>query len=517
MKTDLDLKKKIGQLLMFGFDATEVNEHAIHMIRDLNIGNVILFTRNIESPKQLHKLTFDLQELAMTHIGIPLFIAIDQEGGMVTRIRQGGTFFPGAMTISATDNPDHATWVGETMGMELAMLGINVDFAPVLDVNINPRNPVIGVRSYSDDEERVARFGTAFIKGLQKHVIATAKHFPGHGDTHLDSHLALPRVDVDRRRLEQVELHPFKVAIEEGVQAIMSSHIVFKALDDRFPATLSHPILTDLLRKELGFDGLIFTDCLQMKAIQNTYTTPKAAVMALYAGANVMCVCHSEDLQESAQKEIFRAVFEHELSSSLIDERVSRVLARKASLQPFRYSYSDVLEHVGTKEAKDRAQAIVTQAVTRVKGKVFQPKDRTLLIGILPKATSIADETDGKSDFYDRLKEALPSFDVLSFDLGIDQPDIDKAVTCARDYDQVVLCTYNANTDLGQQNLIETIVSLGVEHHVIAMRNPYDLVFVPTIENYVCFYENTPNAREALIDYLKGTRIPEGSLPIIYE
>jgi beta-N-acetylhexosaminidase len=517
MKTDLDLKKKIGQLLMFGFDATTINEHAIHMIRDLKIGNVILFTRNIESPKQLHRLTSDLQELAMEHIGIPLFIAIDQEGGMVTRIQQGGTFFPGAMTISATDDLEHATWVGETMGMELAMLGINVNFAPVLDVNINPRNPVIGVRSYADDEEKVARFGNAFIKGLQKHVIATAKHFPGHGDTHLDSHLALPYVNVDRRRLDRVELYPFKAAIQQGVQAIMSSHIVFQALDDRFPATLSRPILTDLLRNELKFDGLIFTDCLQMKAIQNTYTTPKAAVMALSAGANVMCICHSEHLQESAQKEIIRAVHNHEISSALIDERVARVLTKKMSLEPFFYTDSDVLKHVGTKEAKDRSEAIVKKAATLVKGKTFHLMDRTLLIGILPKATSIADEIDGKSDFYDRLKDALPSLDVLSFDLGIDQPEIEKATRRARDYDQVVLCTYNANTDEGQQQLIKRIISLDVEHHVIAMRNPYDLVFVPAIENYVCFYENTPNAREALKDYLKGTLVLEGRLPIVHE
>ncbi|MFP4186577.1 MAG: beta-N-acetylhexosaminidase [Acholeplasmataceae bacterium] len=517
MKTDLDLKRKIGQLLMFGFDATTINEHAIHMIRDLKIGNVILFTRNIESPKQLHGLTSDLQELALKHIGIPLFIAIDQEGGMVTRIRKGGTFFPGAMTISATKDPEHATWVGETMGKELALLGINVDFAPVLDINIDPRNPVIGVRSYADDEEKVALFGSAFIKGLQKHVIATAKHFPGHGDTHLDSHLALPYIDVDRRRLDRVELYPFRVAIREGVQAIMSSHIVFKALDNRFPATLSSSILTDLLRDELGFAGLIFTDCLQMKAIQNTYTTPRAAVMAVRAGANVMCICHSEHLQEGAQNEIMRAVRDQELSTSLIDERVARVLGYKASLEPFAYSESDVRNGVGTKAARNKSEAIVKRAVTRVKGKPFRLKNRALLIGIIPEATSIADETGGTIDFYDRLKQALPSLDVLAFAPGIGQQDIDIASSRAEDYDQVVLCTYNANTDRGQQELIERVVSLEVEHHVIAMRNPYDLVFVPEIANYVCFYENTPNALEALIDYLKGTLVPEGRLPIIHE
>jgi len=200
----LTLDEKIGQLLMFGFDALELNDHAIDLIKNYKFGNVILFTRNVKSMKQLFDLTKNLQKLALDSIGIPLLISIDQEGGMVTRLKNGGTYFPGAMTLAASADSENAYLSGKYMGRELISLGLNMDLAPVLDVNNNPMNPVIGVRSFSDDPGVVSEYGIKYIKGLQENVIATAKHFPGHGDTNADSHLALPLIDHSKERLEKV-------------------------------------------------------------------------------------------------------------------------------------------------------------------------------------------------------------------------------------------------------------------------------------------------------------------------
>ena len=251
---NLTLDEKIGQLLMFGFDALELNDHAIELIKEYHFGSIILFTRNVKTMKQLFDLNKNLQKLAMSSLKIPLFISIDQEGGMVTRLKSGGTYFPGAMTLSASNSSDNSYLCGKFMGKELVSLGFNMDLAPVLDVNNNPLNPVIGVRSFSDNPEVVSEYGIQFMKGLQENVIATAKHFPGHGDTNTDSHLSLPLISHGVERLDAVELYPFKKAIDNGIKAIMSSHINFPAYTEKgLPTTLSKKCLTGLLREKLGF------------------------------------------------------------------------------------------------------------------------------------------------------------------------------------------------------------------------------------------------------------------------
>lgn len=252
---EMTLKEKLGQLLFIGFAGHEYNDHLRKIIEEYKVGNIILFTRNIDNLDQLSKLNRSLHEKIYQSTGVMPLISIDQEGGIVTRIQNTATFAPGAMTISAT-NSDNAYKVGQVLGEELSYLGINMNLAPTLDVNNNPNNPVIGVRSFGDDPKRVSEFGLNIIKGIQsKGVIATAKHFPGHGDVEVDSHLGLPVVDHDKERLDQVELYPFKKVINE-VDAIMSAHIFFKAYEkESLPATLSRKVLTDLLRNKLGFNG----------------------------------------------------------------------------------------------------------------------------------------------------------------------------------------------------------------------------------------------------------------------
>ncbi len=512
----LSLEEKIGQLIVFGFDALEVNEHAIELIKKYKAGNVILFARNIDSPEQLFKLNQNLQKLALETYNLPLFICIDQEGGMVTRIKNGATYFPGAMTLTASNNVKNSYFSGKIMGRELAALGINMNLAPSLDVNNNPHNPVIGVRSFSDDVKLVSGYGVENIKGLQENVIATAKHFPGHGDTSVDSHLDLPRIDKDFVSLEKLELVPFVHAINNGVKAIMSSHINFPAItEDGLPTTLSKNCLTGLLREKLGFSGLIITDCMQMKAIQTYYTTKKGAFMALRAGADLVCISHSSELQIEALEFIKEMVTSKELPLEVIDDRVKRVLKFKEEnihLNTYK-SYQDVKEIVENPASKDFALSVVRDAFTLVRGETIHLKKKTLLIASEPVSTTIADEDDGVYSIIKSVQKELPMMDTMSVSVALSVEEIDKIVKTVWDYEQVVFCSYNANIYSFQQELIGKLNNL-VNLHVIAMRNPYDSYFVKDIKNLALLYEYTPNSIKVLIEYLGKGILPKGVCPV---
>ncbi len=523
MKYDINkltLEEKIGQLFMFGFDATDINDHALKLIKDYRMGNVILFARNIKTPEQVFKLNQNLQKLAVEELGVPLFISIDQEGGMVSRITSGATFFPGAMTIAATNDVNNAYLSGKYMGLELINLGINMNFAPVLDVNNNPKNPVIGVRSFSDQPKMVSEYGEAFIRGMQENVIATGKHFPGHGDTHVDSHLALPKVAYGMDRLNAVELVPFKHAIKKGIKAMMSSHIDFPALTENgLPTTLSKKCMTGFLREELGFEGLIVTDGMQMKAIQDNYTTVKASLMAIEAGANIVCICHSEELQMKALDYIKESVLNNKISIDLIDERVSRVLKYKEELVDIDLNkkYQSVKDIVENEKTKNFSYQVVRNALTLVKGKPLSLMDNALFIGALPIATSIADESDGSHSIIKLIKTYLPSLHTMTLPIQPTKNDMEIMIDAAKAHHQVILCTYNANIYQEQIELMNQLAKLDVELHVISMRNPYDLHYAKDIENYVCLYEYTPNSLKVLLEYLKKELVPTGTIPIAYE
>ncbi len=513
---DLTLEEKIGQLIVFGFHEDYFSENAERLIRDYKIGNTLLFTRNVSSPEKLFELNKKTQESMIKHLGIPAFISIDQEGGMVTRIYEPATVYPGAMTIGATNDPNNAYLSGLYMADEMDALGINLNFAPVLDVNNNPLNPVIGVRSFGDKPEFVSAFSRAFIKGMQTKIIATAKHFPGHGDTHLDSHLDLPYVNMDKTRLDEVELKPFKEAIDEGLKGVMSAHIVYKHLTNGYPATMSKEALTDLLRDELKFDGLIITDGMEMKAILNKYGAVEASVPAILAGANLLLYCHYEDQQIDVTKFIKEAVLNGTIPMEVLDERVEKVLEYKEqiNLDILNNTYSDIQARVENPKHKVFAKKVTEDALTLVKGSTFKAKDKTLFISQLPKATSGADATDGKQSTIGILKEALPNFDYLQVAINPTDEEIDQLVKDANQYEQIIVTTYNSNVYKQQSALIKSLLKLEKDLHVISLRNPYDHYLTPEIKNYVCLYEYTQNSIHTLKDYLLGKLKPKGKLPI---
>jgi beta-N-acetylhexosaminidase len=286
-----------GQLLFAGFAGTALPEDLAALIGSGRVGGVVLFARNIGSPEQTRALVAELHERAPA--GAPLTVAIDQEGGRVQRLRAPWTEWPPMRRLGERGSPADTEALARALGRELADLRVDLDFAPVADVDTNPANPVIGDRSFSSDPEEVARHAVAFALGLQREgVAACAKHFPGHGDTHVDSHLDLPRIEHDRERLTRVELVPFRALAAAGVASMMTAHVLLPRLDPALPATLSAPVLA-LLREEIGYRGLVFSDDLEMRAIADRFTPGEVTRSALAAGVDALLVCSRADLRDT--------------------------------------------------------------------------------------------------------------------------------------------------------------------------------------------------------------------------
>lgn len=335
----MTLEDKVGQMLVYGWsdgqkaDSTRLNAHAAALVDDLRVGGVVLMGRNISPPEQLCEVIGNMQARAQAAQMPSLFVATDQEGGRVQRLAPPAyTARPAAQTLAQSGEADTVRQAAADIGRELASLGINWDFAPVLDVNNNPQNPVIGTRSYGSDPDLVAQMGVGAVQGLQSDacIMACGKHFPGHGDTDTDSHFALPRIPHSRARLDAVEFAPFRAAIAAKAASIMTAHILFPAFDSDLPATLSPAILTGLLREELGYDGLVITDDLEMKGVAARWGASEAAVLAVEAGADMLLCCHTRTTQYAIRDALMHAVQNGRVSGARLDISLGRITRAKA-------------------------------------------------------------------------------------------------------------------------------------------------------------------------------------------
>jgi beta-N-acetylhexosaminidase len=295
------LRREIGQLLIAGFEGHALPVELRSLAREFRLGGIILFARNIAEPEQVAELCYDAARLVPD---LPLWVSIDQEGGRVARLKSPFTEWPPMATLGRSGDAVLAERFARAMALELKAIGVTLDYAPVLDVHTNPKNPVIGDRALSEDPKTVARLGAAIIRGLQgEGIAACGKHFPGHGDTGTDSHLELPLVEHPVERLREVEFVPFRAAIEAGVASLMTAHVFLPALDELRPATLSRRIISGLLRGELKFEGLILSDDLEMKAVAAEYSVPQAAVMAVEAGCDGLLICSADHHTQAAALE----------------------------------------------------------------------------------------------------------------------------------------------------------------------------------------------------------------------
>ena len=319
----LSTRDKIGQLFLFGFTGTSVTPDLASFLKEYKPGGVILFSRNLESVDQIVQLTNDLQQ-SSPHS--PLLIAVDQEGGRVSRLPKRFTIFPPCDVLGRCNSTELAYAAAATIAKELRVVGINMNMAPVLDVNSNPDNPVIGDRAFGSTPDLVSELGWATAAGLQDYqVVACGKHFPGHGDTNADSHKELPIVEVPRERLDLIELPPFRHAVAQGVASVMTAHVLYRALDEKLPATLSSMIITDLLRHNMRYDGMVLTDDLEMHAIIDHYGIEDAAVRAVLAGCDVLLICKDRDREVAAFTAIEQAVASGIISIERLNLSVARI------------------------------------------------------------------------------------------------------------------------------------------------------------------------------------------------
>ncbi len=330
--TKMPLEAKVGQLFHIGIEGTQVDIHTIKQLQKYRVGGVILFAYNLNNPSQIRRMNTDLQAASIEASGIPLLISTDQEGGSVTRLDStSSVHFPSAMALGQAGNPDYVKEAAFITGYELRQLGINWVLAPVLDVNNNAHNPVINVRSFGPDPKLVARMGMAYVAGNRQALsISTIKHFPGHGDTDVDSHLALPRIDKSLSQMEKVEFLPFRKLIQEGgAEVLMTAHILFPSLDAKRPATLSPKIISDLLRRQMGFKGMVTTDAMEMDAIAKRYPPAQAARLAFQAGADVLLVTKRGKMLSKMYSALVRDFQNQRLDVTKLNQAIKRQLDLK--------------------------------------------------------------------------------------------------------------------------------------------------------------------------------------------
>jgi beta-N-acetylhexosaminidase len=400
-----------------GFEGPAVPDWVRRRLAD-GLGGVVLYSWNVESQEQLRALTADLRSESDD-----VLIAIDEEGGDVTRLEAAtGSSYPGNGALGVVDDVELTERVAASLGAELAAVGINLDFAPVADVNTNPQNPVIGIRSFGDDGDLVARHVVAFVRGLQNAgVAACAKHFPGHGDTSEDSHLALPVVD----SVEEAALLPFRAAIEAGVQSVMTAHIVVRALGET-PATMSPAILRELLREQLGFRGLVITDALEMKAISETVGVEEGAVRALAAGADALCLGH--DLFDESVVSVRDALVAGVSEGRLTEERLADAAERVAGIA------SRATARTGKAEVDRDSGLVAARRALRVEGDP-RPEQPPLVVELVPEFGIAAGRLSQQPGEW--FRTVVPDAEVRSFDaasIDLDFPlDGRQLVVIARD------------------------------------------------------------------------------------
>jgi beta-N-acetylhexosaminidase len=319
----INLRRQIGQLLIAGFNGHQIPAELRTLAREFGLGGVILFARNVAEPEQVAELAFEAARLVPD---LPVWVSVDQEGGRVARLKAPFTEWPPMATLGRSGDVRLAERFARALAAELKAVGITLDYAPVLDIHTNPKNPVIGDRALAEKAEEVARLGGAIVRALQgEGVAACGKHFPGHGDTSADSHHELPLVEHAPDRLRAVEFLPFKAAIEAQVATIMTAHVFVPSLDEKLPATLSRRVVTDLLRHELHYGGVILSDDLEMKAIAAQYDVPSAAVMAIQAGCDGMLICSgNHDAQAASLEALVHAIEDEQLPLTQVEDSLKR-------------------------------------------------------------------------------------------------------------------------------------------------------------------------------------------------
>jgi len=533
--TSMTLAQKAAQMMIVDLDTLqrEADQTAGSQLRKQQYAGVILFQRNLKSAEQTVKLITDLKSASTK---VPIWVAIDQEGGIVTRLPWLPRF-AGNMALGATGNADYAEQTGKLIGEQIESFGFNLNFAPSLDINNNPDNPVIGIRSFGSEPEEVAEMGIAMVKGLQEvGMPSVVKHFPGHGDTSMDSHLGLPSIPYDRDRLDQVELVPFREAMNQGVDMMMTAHITFPKIEKKtviskkdgakvhIPATLSHTFLTKILREELGFEGVIVTDSLEMQAISSNFGEKEAILQAVQAGVDLLLMPPNPD---ASVKWLTDAVKQGVITEDRINASVERILKLKQ-----KYGLLEAHKPTSYVDQFRLAQKAMQDQEARQTELVIAEYAATLLMNqdhLLPFTI------DANTSLYilgpsALLPEMQRQFSAIIAKEGqarfkkIVTLPITGGLTAAQQQqigasDSILLVTRNLNTDKKQRDAVRKVWNqlrkAEQKAAVLAVGAPYDIRYIPDIPAFVAVYGDRATANlPAGVRTLLGLNMPTGKLPV---
>ncbi len=497
-----DLAALCGSVIVAGLPDAVAAPSTLDALHRLGPAGVILFERNVSTPDE----TRDLVAAARAAIGgrAPALVCVDQEGGRVARLRFRETEIPAMLGLGTTGDEALAERVGAALADDLRRVGANVDLAPVLDLALDARSTIVGTRSLGDDPQRVGRLGAALVRGVQSRgVAATAKHFPGHGATALDSHRDVPTIDASERVLRARDLVPFAAAIAAGVRLVMTAHAIVGALDARHPATLSRAILTDLLRGELGFAGVCITDCLEMDGIAAKLGTVRAGVLALAAGADALLVSHDLALAVALREALEAAVTSGEIPLARLEAAAARVEALRVACAPGDAGCAN--SNVGD----DVARELARRAILVVRGR--PELDATRPVTIVSFEGDASDGVARSTAQRPSLNLALRRRRVRSEIMRVSRdPDADTtAMLCdvvrAQGDRALVIVARRAHLHPGQQAAIDALLALAPQAIAISALEPYDVALLSNAKTVACTFGDEAANVEALADLLAGT------------
>lgn len=516
---DQQLKHKIGQMIVAGFPSPEVDDQARRLISEYEVANFVLFGRNFVSVRQTCSLCESLSRLTFEKTGLAPLIAVDQEGGAVSRVSEGAALFPGAMALAASPSAD-AYQVGKNCGQVLRAMGINTNFAPVLDVNLEPRNPIIGARAFSDDPQRVSRLGLDMMTGMKEGGLLTCvKHYPGHGNVKSDSHLGVPVNDTTQNVLEQTEWVPFQNAFWADAEGLMTCHVLYREIDPRYPATLSPKIMTELLRNKQLFRGLVITDCLEMDAVRAAYGIGEGAVLAVEAGCDLLTFSHTFEAVEQAVLALYHAVERGRLSAERIDTSYRRILEAKRKYGLLKAQLID--QKKAQRLADDQEMNALHAHISRDsmtllydRGglKAFREAKRPAFFAPASMAQTGAEDQKKKPLCFS--EQAVARFGGRGVVLPLNELNHESLATLrAEGSDIVVFGLYNARFREGQIAALRELERQGRTLVVVLLGAPYDAGVVERADAVIAAYEYTVLSVQSVLEALEQGSFP-GRLPI---
>lgn len=518
-----DLLKKAGKMFVCGFEGTDFSEHAHFCSTELLVGNWIHFSRNVYSVPQLTELNKELRQRTLENNGFEPFITIDQEGGIVSRLHGDMNNYPGAMACAAA-GLSLTEEASRIMASHLKQMGINMNLAPVADINSNPLNPIVGPRSYGDNPEQVTESVLTVVKSnMDAGIIPVLKHFPGHGDTATDSHLELPLLPYSIDQLKQRELIPFIKGIEQNLPAIMVAHMNIPALDSSgLPSSLSKKVITGLLRESLGFEGLVLTDCLEMKGIRSNFIMAEAVRKSLSAGADMLYISHTPEEQEQGVKAIYDDLLSGAISESRIDLSIARMETYRNKYCTSQSDNKKIIQGFTSWPAEDLAVLRKTsrKSLTLIKNDAFfstrglQDNPRLLILHLRRPEQFIGENTVSGGEPVGMLKDAFPQAKYRKLKPEEIKKELAAEAVITEEWDKIFVLCSDLFLHPEAMSFLKKLLKSNTKTAVAVMRTPYEAGELTDADALILCYEDTKPAYTSLTEFLKGEFQAEGICPV---